>query len=466
VSGVLAYAVRSGAAPATATASGGGGTDDASVSFADTEGWCTHHAPLLCRCLERFVRRRLLGGLPRSALEPLLELPELSHGSALLRAPAARFSLAVSGLLLRLHQAQHQLQQDRRDAAGPVGLAGAAGLVPPAAGGRKGMAGGYGCGSGSSGAGGGGSAGAGAGAGGGGSGGAAPAGGPRLQRLFASWEDGLSFNRLLQGLLGYGGPTLILVSTGASAITGGGGGGSGGGGGGGSGGDGGGGGSVVGAFADTLWREGGGFFGGSQCALLQLQPRWRVCRSKPAPLGGGSRARPPGHELGGGGGASAGGPTNFQYLHSAAGFSSMRAGLGMGGSLEQPRFFLDAELEDCCARSSCLAFEQGLLLPPATSPGGGGPGGGSAYSSGGGAQSSSRGGGGSAGAAPGHFDPIEIEVWGCGGEEALDKLAQARLDKAEQVRRARKVDRSQFVDHLQQFGSTTFAHRDQQEKRS
>eukprot|EP00903_Cladosiphon_okamuranus_P009957 g9446.t1 len=132
-------------------------------------------------------------------------------------------------------------------------------------------------------------------------------------RIYNSEEDGLSFNRVAFKLVGYGGPTVILVRERGS-------------------------GAVWGGCADSPWKESNSFYGGQASFLLSLAPDFKVIPSKMASN------------------------NHFQYLN-LKGFS-LPHGFGMGGSTEAFRFFIPEALDNTCVgRSACLTFEQGELCP-------------------------------------------------------------------------------------------------------
>eukprot|EP00568_Trieres_chinensis_P007851 CAMPEP_0183301814 /NCGR_PEP_ID=MMETSP0160_2-20130417/7815_1 /TAXON_ID=2839 ORGANISM="Odontella Sinensis, Strain Grunow 1884" /NCGR_SAMPLE_ID=MMETSP0160_2 /ASSEMBLY_ACC=CAM_ASM_000250 /LENGTH=632 /DNA_ID=CAMNT_0025464501 /DNA_START=39 /DNA_END=1937 /DNA_ORIENTATION=- len=136
-------------------------------------------------------------------------------------------------------------------------------------------------------------------------------------RLYTSESDGLSFNRLQLSLLGYGGPTLIIIR----ATNGG----------------------IFGAFTSSPWKESSNFYGSSDCFLYQLAPSARVYR----PRGAG---------------------TNYMYCNSAArskGYDGLAHGIGFGGDSAGPRLFISETFDACVASSADLTFEPGPLLPPA-----------------------------------------------------------------------------------------------------
>jgi len=137
----------------------------------------------------------------------------------------------------------------------------------------------------------------------------------RYHRLFTSESDGTSFNRLLNALLGYAGPTLLLIrDTDAN---------------------------VFGAFTASPWKESKEFYGNSDCFLFGLAD------SKM------SVYRPTGKS------------SNYMYCNSFArsrGYDKQAHGIGFGGSVTQPRLFLSEGLDDCYALSQDLTFENGKLL--------------------------------------------------------------------------------------------------------
>jgi hypothetical protein len=114
-------------------------------------------------------------------------------------------------------------------------------------------------------------------------------------------------------LLGYGGPTLIIIQSGNC---------------------------IFGAFTASAWKESKEFYGNTDCFLYQLMPTTGVYR-------------PSGNER------------NFMYCNSFArsrGYDQQAHGIGFGGSVDQPRLFLAESFDDCRAAANDLTFEQGTLL--------------------------------------------------------------------------------------------------------
>lgn len=138
-------------------------------------------------------------------------------------------------------------------------------------------------------------------------------GGPYHQ-LYTSLSDGLSFNRLQNALLGYGGPTLLILRSGE--------------------------GDLFGAFTGSSWKETKAFYGNSDCFLFQLLPHVAVYR-------------PSGNE------------NNFMYCNSFArsrGYDNQAHGIGFGGTVTEPRLFIAEAWENCAASSRDLTFANGPLL--------------------------------------------------------------------------------------------------------
>lgn len=134
-------------------------------------------------------------------------------------------------------------------------------------------------------------------------------------RLYTSTSDGLSFNRLMNSLLGYSGPTLLIIQ----AINGG----------------------IFGAFTASSWKESKDFYGNSDCFLYQLLPTTAVYR----PRGSG---------------------TSYMYCNSEArsrGYDQLAHGIGFGGDNLQPRLFIAESFEGNLALSNDMTFESGPLLP-------------------------------------------------------------------------------------------------------
>eukprot|EP00981_Chlorochromonas_danica_P010376 scaffold3161_cov247-Ochromonas_danica.AAC.11 len=185
------------------------------------------------------------------------------------------------------------------------------------------------------------------------------------KRLFSSAIDGLSFNRLEHHILGYDGPTCILIKCNNEEKT------------------------VLGAFNSSRWKETNRFYGNSKAFLFTIAPKLRIYRSK-APS-----------------------DSNYQWLNSKA--YALPHGLGMGGTLEGFRLFIPESLEACEANHTCTTFEPGFLVPGE------------------------------------RFEIDAIEVWACGGVEAVEKgLHAQRVNRdiaRETIDKARKVDKAAFFNN-------------------
>jgi hypothetical protein len=177
---------------------------------------------------------------------------------------------------------------------------------------------------------------------------------------------------------------------------------------------------VFGAFTASPWKESKDFYGMSDCFLYQLSPRTAVYR----PTG---NAR------------------NFMYCNPQArskGYDKQAHGLGFGGTVDQPRLFLAENFDDNIAASADLTFDNGPLLPAGQEDG-------------------------IVGSQRTTFAIDALEVWGVGGDEvvqqALGARDKARAIKDEGIRRARKVDKAQFLDDFRSgaIASKAFAYKDQ-----
>jgi hypothetical protein len=215
--------------------------------------------------------------------------------------------------------------------------------------------------------------------------------------LFNSEQDGLSFNRLQNALLGYSGPTLLVISAQS--------------------------GNMFGAFTSSKWKEAKDFYGTSETFLFALSPCSRVYR-----------------------------PTlrneRYQYCNSSArskGYDQQAHGLGFGGTVQRPRLFLSETFDDCTADRQDLTFDNGPLIVLPADDSGGAPS--------------------SLGASS--FTPDSLQVWAVGGQAVVEAALQQRgqhRDVVEQgIRRARKVDKAQFLDDFRSgvIDSKAFAHRQQ-----
>jgi hypothetical protein len=173
--------------------------------------------------------------------------------------------------------------------------------------------------------------------------------------------------------------------------------------------------NIFGAFTATAWKESKDFYGNTDCFLFSVGESVQLLR-------------PTGND------------NKYMYCNSTArsrGYDQQAHGLGFGGTVQEPRLFISEAFDDgCTARSSDLTFESGRLLP---------------LTEGSNVQY--------------YFEVDGLEVWGVGGTEqvqqALEARAKARDVKAEAIRRARKVDKAQFLDDFRSgaISSKAFKHR-------
>ena len=196
----------------------------------------------------------------------------------------------------------------------------------------------------------------------------------------------------MHALRGYSGPTVLLVKTTGQ--------------------------HVLGGFAADAWKDvRGDFYGSADCFLFELDPDLKVYRSKYNEARG----------------------QNFMYMHFLhTDGTSCRGhphGLGFGGSMEHPRFFIPESLEHCSAGYLDQTFEEGELLPMEALE---------------------------------TFEIQILEVWGVGGDVVITKSlhdrAASRNRHEEMIRRARTVhDKKPFVEDMQSgiVPSLLYAHQEQ-----
>lgn len=239
----------------------------------------------------------------------------------------------------------------------------------------------------------------------------------RWHRLFSSEANGLSCNRLMHSILGYGGPTLVLIrskdtSDKGKCSSG-----------------------VFGAYTSTPWtQESSGYYGNSDCYLFRLGPDpFAIYRPK-----------------GGGDGMDAFGTANqesetrnFMYFNPEArskGYDGLSHGIGFGGPSQMPRLYIDEVLDSCRASPEDLTFANGPLLSGLKE-----------FSS----------------SASSHFEVESMEVWGVGTSQLVEAALFARdgqrQDAEKRIRQAMKGAKGQFLEDLQSglTGNKLFQHREQ-----
>jgi hypothetical protein len=141
-----------------------------------------------------------------------------------------------------------------------------------------------------------------------------------MHRLYSSDSDGRSFNRIEWSLLGYDGPSLLVIKTSKNEI--------------------------IGAFAHGTWKDSINYHGCSDCFLFQLQPQFKILSA----TGEGDR---------------------FMYMHSSErhaplhpALEGLPKGIGFGGSIaEKPRLFIPDSLEHCSVSFVDKTYQSGGVLP-------------------------------------------------------------------------------------------------------
>ena len=146
------------------------------------------------------------------------------------------------------------------------------------------------------------------------------------------------------------------------------------------------------------------------------------------------------------------------YCNSSArsrGYDQQAHGLGFGGTVQEPRLFLTETLDDCVASATDLTFDNGRLLPNVGDYG-------TTSANDKNSQQQHR----------KYFTVDSLEVWGVGGTAvtlvALQQREAARAVTQEAIRRARKVDKAQFLDDFRTgtFASKAFQHRQEADGRA
>jgi hypothetical protein len=247
--------------------------------------------------------------------------------------------------------------------------------------------------------------------------------GEKWCRLYAGAEDGWTFQKLEHAIIGYDGPTLLVIKASSKqqqeTVT-------------------------LGAYTAAKWeRNKRDFFGLSDCFLFQLVPTLRVLKSLP--------------KMGTRGG-------HYMYFHSTTNTHNVNPskkdelaeGLGFGGTVRHPRLFVDCHLEECRASSQDTSFEEGHIgVTPSADPFS------STFSPSGGASTSSK------------LHIESLEVYAVGDYETIKKGFQAQNHYRDisdaTLRNARTVDKAAFLGDMRNNGvveNKTFAHRGQVDGRA
>jgi len=226
-------------------------------------------------------------------------------------------------------------------------------------------------------------------------------------KLYSMLDDGRSFDRLAQQILGYSGPTLIVAEAATATATG-------------ADRD-----DIVGLFSTTPWQDKTSTYGNRNNFLFSL---------------GISRIFP-----------SQGNGESFQWFN-IRGYG-MPHGIGAGGNYKKQRsncydrndnsnyfrFFVADDMENIHAGASCLTFEQGALLGPNTF-------------------------------GKARLSQLEVwavgDAWQI--EEGLVARQGERRVRQEKINRARKIDKATFLQSdfdKEMFLASTFAHSEQSKQR-
>ena len=243
--------------------------------------------------------------------------------------------------------------------------------------------------------------------------------GEQWYRIFAGETDGWTFQSLEHAIMGYEGPTVLVIQghskhddNNKQSVT-------------------------FGAYTASKWQKNKrDYFGTSDCFLYQLQPTLRVL--KPLP------------KMGKRGG-------HYMYFHSTTNTTTsnpsrkddLAVGLGFGGSVRQPRLFIDNHLEECTVTHHDTSFEEGYigLSPPTDDP----------FLSQ--TFSSSI-----------HIDALEI--YAVGDEGTINRGFKAQYQHRDiadaTLRNARTVDKAAFLDDMRNgvIETKAFAHRGQVDGRA
>lgn len=221
--------------------------------------------------------------------------------------------------------------------------------------------------------------------------------------LYSSDRHGMSFNRVAHHLLGYDGPTCVLIRCADEPQD-----------------------TVLGMFAAQRWKDSNRFYGSPDNILFTLSPELKIYRAS-----GGSGAS---GASGAGGGSMPNGntSTNYQYLNMKT--YGYPHGFGMGGHLERFRFFVPDTMDEgrgddkvCVANDSDLTYERGQLIAPSANLG---------FLT-------------NINDIGTKFNIECLEVWACGGDEVisagLSAQSKDRDVRAENINKARQCDKAAFA---------------------
>lgn len=182
-----------------------------------------------------------------------------------------------------------------------------------------------------------------------------------------------------------------------------------------------------GAYTTSRWKESPDFYGSDgNSFLFQMEPHFQIMHPISSNGTYGRRSK-----------------RNFNYCKIRGPFSPGQArGIGLGGTIKKPRLFLSECLDKCHALNHDMTFAPGKLLSDKKNEFG---------------DLMAR----------SDFEIDYLEVWGVGGEEVVQKALgaqnQHRAVMDASLHKARKVDKSQFLDDFNSglIESKAFAHREQ-----
>ena len=227
------------------------------------------------------------------------------------------------------------------------------------------------------------------------------------RQLFDASQDGFSFENVQRAIVGYAGPTLMVLQTTTGA--------------------------VLGAFSSSTWRDGAAFFGDSDAMLFALRPSLCVAGASSTTYAARNYMylnSKFGHEETLPRGVGFGGDIGFgsEGAGSSSSSSSSSSGDGGGNSF---RLWIDRESPvGCYARRDCQTFASADLVP------------------------------GTGGVVK--FELAGLEIWGCGGVEAEEASLEARQMDDRAREKMRTVDRAAFFKGMEStFLTKGFEHREQ-----
>lgn len=233
--------------------------------------------------------------------------------------------------------------------------------------------------------------------------------------LYSSDKHGMSFNRIAHHLLGYDGPTCILIRCADEPVE-----------------------TILGMFSESRWKDSNRFYGTAENILFTLSPALNIYRASGGP------DTDVGSSAAGSSGASASTnsaakpnancSTNYQYLNMKT--YGYPHGFGMGGALDRFRIFIPDTMDEgtkdhkeCTGNDSDLTYESGALVTPSENTG---------FIS-------------NVNDLGTRFNIECLEVWACGGDEIINSGLSAQSKdrdvRAENINKARQCDKAAFANN-------------------